>query len=123
MSGTGYVSIGHLFEESKHQTQVACSRHFHRLVERICVDLNDYTVRNVNSLVLFDKFFSNVEVSVDSSQAFLSGILRGHDVDELLFQLKVERTVWKMLGSYPDFHDMCNKYEMNTNMKYEEIRI
>ena len=120
MCGTGYVSVGHVFEQLKDQTQEGCSRHLRRLVEQIYMDLDDGSIRNVDSLFLFDKFFRNVEVSVDSSRAFLSGILKGHDTDELLFQLKVEQAVWKVLGLYPDFHSLYNKYE-NSDVMEENV--
>ena len=111
MSRTGYACIGHLFELVKDQMQEGCLRYLRGLVERIYAELDDASIRHVNGLNLFDKFFIDVKVSVDRSEAFFSGVLKGHDVDEHLFQLKVEQTVWKVLCSHPSFYSVCNKYE------------
>ena len=123
MSGTGYACIGHLFELVEDQMQEGCLRYLRGLVERIYAELDAASIRHANGLYIFDKFFRDVEVSVDSAQVFLSGVLKEHNLDEHLFQLKVEQTVWKVLCLHPSFYSVCNKYEnsdvVGTNLCFQ----
>ena len=108
MSGTGYASLGHLFELLDDQAEEDQLKNLRRIVGRFYEDADDHRMLHANGLNMFDKFFGEVKISVDSSQAFLSGILKAHGVDELWFQLRVEKTVWHVLRFCPDFYNICN---------------
>ena len=109
MSGTGYAAIGHLLEESK-AGGIECKMNALRaLIYKLNLELDESTIHKQDASV-FEKFFSEIDVSVESCRTFLTGFLKRHEVHELAFQRKVEKAVWGIVRYHRSFREHHEKY-------------
>ena len=109
MSGTGYVAVGHLFKLTEIRKWSSNKSALRVLVSTIVKEV-DETIVNPKGTVLFDKFFTDITVSIDSACTFLRGFLKRHDVEDLAFELQVEKIVWKIVRNHETFHQILQKY-------------
>ena len=119
MSGTGYASIGHLFEYSDDQTQSGYKEVLRKLVTDLHVD-EDATC-HWQGFGNFELFFYNICINVENTSKYLTSILKLPDFENSRFELKVERMVWDLLQSDPKFQQVLQNPQTLEEQKEERI--
>ena len=113
MSGTGYSSLGHLFVLSEKQCESTYKNAVRQVVANLYAKLSGSIVHH-DGLRLFDRYFNDVKVTIDSSRAFLTGILKNYEVDEQPFQMNVEKTVWNIMEADHGSYAVHQKYRTSS---------
>ena len=106
---SGYVSVGHVFEVAKEQSNIGYKLALGKLVD-VIYGGSDQTVVNEVGLRQFDKYFTRVQVAVESTITYLRDILKHHDFEDLDFQLIVEHDVFHFLFSDSEFNEKFRIY-------------
>ena len=110
MSGTGYASIGQLFELSKNQSLWGYRDALLPLISKLYVYL-DEDVIDPMAYTRLDAFFNSLEnqrqgLNIESAIKFIGGVLKMHGVDDVSFQQQIEKAVWSILKCNHDFYQM-----------------
>ena len=103
MSGTGYASVGHLFEITEEKSSLNYKSILGKLVGQVYVNFDGSIVSRVG-LAGFETFFSEVEISVENGSKYLSGILKLPSTDNFSFELEIERLAWSVIKSDHEFY-------------------
>ena len=124
MSGTGYASIGQLFELSKDQSLEGFKYALLPLISKLYVYL-DEDVIDPKAYSRLDAFFKSLEnqkqgLNIESAVKFIGGVLKCHGVDDISFQLQVEKAVWSILKCNPDFYKVHRKYKTNNETEKDK---
>jgi hypothetical protein len=103
MKNSGYVAVGHVLGMKDAKDHVKTLRHFCAVI--FC-NMDEDMVNKSHGFGLYDKFMSSTSASVESFAKLLDGMLKRHGVDDLEFQLKVNR-----ITNVVDFETYVNYVE------------
>lgn len=117
MSGTGYASVGHLFEHCEDQTEFGYKQVLRKLVSELYVDEDAACGRQ--GFGNFERFFDNIPISVETTSKYLANLLKLPNVENSTFELKVERMVWDLIQLDPKFEQVLRN-SRNPEEKKEE---
>ena len=125
MSGTGYASIGQLFELSKDQTLDGLREALQPLISKLYVYLDEEAIDPM-AYSRLDAFFKSIDnqkqkLNIESATKFIGGILKRHGVDDNLFQLEVENAVWDLLKCNHTFYKIHKNYKSKSESTSERI--
>ena len=124
MSGTGYASIGQLFELSNDQSLDGIRVALQPLISKLYVYL-DEDVIDPMAYSRLDAFFKSIEnqkqrLNIESATKFIGGILKRHGVDDVMFQLEVEKAVWDLLKCNHTFYKIHKNYRSKSSSSSEK---
>ena len=124
MSGTGYASIGQLFELSNNQSLDGLREALQPLISKLYVYLDDDVIDPMAYQKL-DSFFKSIEnqkqkLNIESATKFIGGILKRHGVDDVSFQLEVEKAVWDLLKCNPTFYQIHKSFRSKSSSSSEK---
>ena len=113
---TGYVSIGHLFEcDGDDKNTMKNRKVLQKLLDHARATF-DKSMIDKEHFTMFDTFFANLPVSIESASQFLHCILKQPNADDVLYQLAIEKLVWNIFRN-------SNKYLAGLCLKYKNSQV
>ena len=116
---SGYGSIGHIFELAETQSNNKIRLALGNFITKLFVECDENVVSRIG-FRQFNTYFDNVQVSVNSATSYLRGVLKQHHVNDLDFELKVERSVWNLLLTSFDFKCKIQTYDHSDDPENDE---
>ena len=125
MSGTGYASIGQLFELSKDPTLDGLREALQPLISKLYVYLDEHVIDPM-AYSRLDAFFKSIDnqnqkFNIESATKFIGGILKRHGVDDVSFQLQVEKAVWDLMKCNHIFYKIHKQNKCKSDSESERI--